>query len=220
MWAALRAATLRISKASLAAGEKPANADTAEAHTFAMWSGQPQIMGFWQMLLLQQGWEIAKTRKLAAQHAYNDHKANHAVLHPSDDDYVASLSLLNTLRATVDRAEFVLQHQMDRYMTVKQIYKNACRSDVFEANTHSSFFMRMNDAGSSKFHDTVKQKYGEIAYSTIKELVARIKAGEVAEEDMPPSTTATSSIVGGNSSALVVSSSSGSGKKGRAGSTA
>jgi hypothetical protein len=197
-----RSAAAAAAKSLSKAGKKAANVDSAEQHQCAVWSGQPQIMGFFTVLLLKEGWEIAKNRKLAAQHHYNEHQANHAVLSPSDDNYAASLGLLNTLRSTLSRAEFVLEHQMDRFATVQLYYKNACRSDVFESNTHASFFMKMNDAGSAKFHDTVKQKYGEMTYSTIKDLVARIKAGEIEVEDCAPSTTAVASIVA-SSTAIV-----------------
>ncbi len=159
--------------------------ESVEEHFCAAWHGWPQIMAYYEVVCLKQRWEIARNRKLAAVAAYNHHKANHDVLHPTDDNYAASTATLHTLLAAVNHEEVVLIHQKDRYTTVKEVYKNACRKDVFEPNTHSSFFARVNDAGQQHFNKSVNSKYGDLTLATIKDFVRRIKEGEVEELDQP-----------------------------------
>ena len=166
-----------------------------EAHFFAAWSGWPQIMAFYEVVCLKQRWEIARNRMVAAQTAYNHHKANHDVLHPADDGYAASAATLHTLLAHVNREAYVLFHQESRYKAVRQVYKNACRSDVFEPNTHSSFFAKINDAGHQRFNQSVNAKYGDLTLATIKDFVRRIKEGEVEEIDQPAAKPAAAAAV-------------------------
>lgn len=188
-WLSLRATAGRVAAAVIAAparGRCVAGDDDSaevEAHFFAAWNGWPQIMAFYEVVCLKQRWEIARNRMVAAQTAYNHHKANHDVLHPADDGYAASAATLHTLLALVNREANVLFHQESRYKAVKQVYKNACRSDVFEPNTHSSFFTKINDAGHQRFNQAVNAKYGDLTLATIKDFVRRIKEGEVEEID-------------------------------------
>ena len=190
-WLSLRATAGRVAAAVIAAPPRrncAAGDDYSaevEEHFCAAWNGWPQIMAYYEVVCLKQRWEIARNRKLAALTAYNNHKANHAVLHPADDGYAASAATLHTLLALVNREEVVLQHQQDRYTTVKAVYKNACRKDVFEPNTHSSFFAKVNDAGQQRFNQAVNAKYGDLTLATIKDFVRRIKDGEVEELDQP-----------------------------------
>jgi hypothetical protein len=151
-------------------------------------------MAFYETVCQKQRWEIARNRKLAALNAYNHHKANHDVLHPADDGYAASAAALHTMLALVNREEVVLQDQQSRYNIVKAVYQNACRSDVFEPNTHSSFFAKINDAGQQRFNQAVNAKYGDLTLATIKDFVRRIKDGEVEENDQPAAKPAAAAI--------------------------
>lgn len=189
-WLSLRNTVGRVAAAVIAPARGRCVAgddidDALTAHFRAMWMGWPQIMAFFEVVFLGQRWAIARNRLVKAQNDYNHHQANHAVLHPSDDGYAASAAHLMTLLATVNREASVLSQQEDRYKTVKQLYKNACRSDVFEPNTHSSFFSKINDAGQQRFNQSVSAKYGDLTLATIKDFVRRIKDGEVEEIDQP-----------------------------------
>jgi hypothetical protein len=231
-WLSLRDTAGRVAAAVIAApAARPKGAAGADesaevqAHFFAAWSGWPQIMAFYEVVCLGQRWEIARNRMVAAQSAYNHLKANHDVLHPTDDNYTSSAAMLMTSMAQVNREAVVLSHQEDRYKTVKQVYKNACRSDVFEPNTHSSFFAKINDAGQQRFNQAVNAKYGDLTLATIKDFVRRIKDGEVEESDQPAAKPAAAAI-GDEEEALALPSAGGGAasaakpKKQRAGSVA
>jgi len=168
------------------AKRKPDNmdSDSVREHYFALWRGQPQIMAYFDMVLQKERWKVALTNKAAAEAKYNAHKAHHAILHPSESEYIVSKANLEMLLHQVTEYEVTYTSAQDRYAEIRKVYNDACIESVFKPNTHSSHYMKLNHAGSNTFHNEVRKEFGELTYSVIKDIAARMGRGEIGETDL------------------------------------
>ena len=185
MTTALRNIAASAGSKILAVGEKAFAPASLEDHFHAKWYNQPKALAFWEVNAAKQQWNLAVAAKLKAQEQYNEQKANFEVLAPHDDDYTSQKALLDALKGVLNRAATTLEYQRERYSSIKAIYSNACLGAIFAQNTGVEHFLRLNDAGSNAFHNTVKNTWGEFAYTVLKDLAARQYRGEIEERDVP-----------------------------------
>jgi hypothetical protein len=186
VWAAVRQQASSFGALAKKAKGKSANMDSnsVQEHYFALWRGQPQIMAFFDMVLQKERWKVALTNKAAAEAKYNAHKAHHAILHPSESEYIVSKANLEMLLHQVTEYEVTYTSAQDRYAEIRKVYNDACVECVFKPNTHSSHYMKLNHAGSNAFHNEVRKEFGELTYSVIKDIAARMGRGEIGETDL------------------------------------
>lgn len=183
VWAVMREQLKGLANLTKKAKGKADN-NSVKVHYYALWRGQPQIMAFWEMVLQKERWKVALSNKTTAEAKYNAHKAIHDILHPSERAYAASKIELSNLLTDVSEYEVTYLSAQDRYAEIRKVYMDACVEGVFKANTHSSFYMKLNNAGSNSFHSEVRKEFGELTYHVVKDIVARMARNEIEETDL------------------------------------